>query len=327
MGERHRGVSARLVGSLERARGGVMGWTAKQLREAIDGAPDEALVMPVAHAAEGWQSSPEIGELATALAAAQADMDAAKRDSKNPHFNSTYADLRSVVDACFPALNKHGLAVLQPISQATAGPSVTVTTLLVHGASGQWVSSAMTYTSVREVKGEVIGTWPDGKEKYGPSVIEACDSPQAKVSATTYGRRNGLAAMVGVAPADDDGEAAMGRTVPTQATPRATVIKKDEAPVDTSHRVEGKLYIESVEQVSGDKRDGSGRWTKTNVTFSDGQQASTFNGPLATDCEHYRKSQSPVKIMTSPASNPKWNDTLDACEPDPVELTSSDITF
>jgi len=142
--------------------------------------------------------------------------------------------------------------------------------------------------------------------------------------------------MVGVAPEDDDAEAAMDReTAPraTHATPGPaagdTVIITQSAPPDTSQRTDGKLYIEQVESVSGEKKDGSGRWTKHNVTFSDGQQASTFNGPLAADCERFRISQTAVRIMTTPASNPKWNDTLDLCEPDPqvTAPTSEEISF
>ena len=48
---------------------------------------------------------------------AQAEMVNASKDSTNPHFKSKYADLTSVRDACVPFLNKHGIAVLQPVIQ------------------------------------------------------------------------------------------------------------------------------------------------------------------------------------------------------------------
>ena len=43
------------------------------------------------------------------------------------------------------------------------------------------------------------------------------NTPQAVGSAITYGRRYGLAAMVGIAPEDDDGEAAEPRNAPVTA--------------------------------------------------------------------------------------------------------------
>lgn len=121
-------------------------------------------------------------KIAAALAAAQSEMTGAAKDAKNPHFGNKYADLASVVDACRP-LSKHGIAILQPTS--ADGNKVTVRTLLIH-SSGEWVSSDLTMTA---------------KDA----------SPQAIGSAITYGRRYGLMAMVGIAPEDDDGEAAEGR--------------------------------------------------------------------------------------------------------------------
>lgn len=124
--------------------------------------------------------SDSIATLAGALAKAQAELSGAVKDSVNPHFKSKYADLASIWVACRHALPKHGLAVLQPV--ASDGPSVTITTLLVH-SSGEWLAEALTMRAQQ-------------------------DTPQAIGSAITYGRRYGLAAMVGIAPEDDDGEAA-----------------------------------------------------------------------------------------------------------------------
>ncbi len=54
---------------------------------------------------------------AKAFIKAQAEMVNASKDSTNPHFKSKYADLTAVRDACVPFLNKHGIAVLQPVVQ------------------------------------------------------------------------------------------------------------------------------------------------------------------------------------------------------------------
>lgn len=124
-----------------------------------------------------------IDQLAAALALAQGEMGVALKDATNPHFKSKYADLASVLDACRPALSKHGLAVLQ-LPEVGDGRLV-VTTVLVH-KSGQQIRTSL-----------------------GTKLAQ--DTPQAIGSAITYLRRYSLMAVVGIAPDDDDGEAAHGR--------------------------------------------------------------------------------------------------------------------
>ena len=65
-----------------------------------------------------------------ALAAAQAQMGKAIKDSTNPAFRSRYADLASVMDACLPALNANGVAVYQPTIDDDTGRFVE--TILAH---------------------------------------------------------------------------------------------------------------------------------------------------------------------------------------------------
>ena len=119
-----------------------------------------------------------IGEIAAALAVAQALMGHALKDSKNPHFQSRYADLASVREACAP-ISEQGIAMLQ--FPTTDGKKVSVTTLFAH-KSGQWIQSTCT------------------------AEARAAD-PQSVGSAVTYLRRYGLLSMACVAPADDDGNA------------------------------------------------------------------------------------------------------------------------
>lgn len=127
--------------------------------------------------------NPALDQLAAALAKAQGAMKGALKDSENPHFRSRYADLAAVWDACREPLTANGLSVVQ--CPGRDGEEVTVTTMLLH-ASGQVLSSTL---GVRPFK-------PDA---------------QGIGSAITYLRRYALAAMVGIAPEDDDGEAAVGR--------------------------------------------------------------------------------------------------------------------
>ena len=139
------------------------------------------------------ERSETINELAAALAAAQGKIENASKDSANPYFLSRYTDLASIWDAIRGPLSAQGLAVVQPVR--VDGSSVTVTTLLAH-SSGQWISSDLTMIAQRQLKDR--GGW------------EKLDSPQAIGSCTTYARRYGLSAMVGVAPEDDDAEGAEG---------------------------------------------------------------------------------------------------------------------
>jgi hypothetical protein len=141
--------------------------------------------------------SPEIHELAAALAKAQAVIAGAEKVGFNPHFKSKYADLSSVWEACRKALTANGLSVVQGTENGPDGGSVAVTTMLLH-SSGQWMSSTLT---MRPTK----------------------DDPQGFGSACTYARRYALAAMVGVAPEDDDGNAASAKA--SDSTTKASPAK------------------------------------------------------------------------------------------------------
>lgn len=127
--------------------------------------------------------SPQIHELMTALAKAQGKIQPAIKDKKNPHFKSSYADLNSIWEACRSALSENGLAVVQTVECREREP-VLVTTL--GHSSGQWMRSEM------------------------PIITQKMD-PQGIGSALTYYRRYSLASIVGVAPEDDDAEAAQRR--------------------------------------------------------------------------------------------------------------------
>lgn len=127
-------------------------------------------------------TSTELNELATALAAAQATIQAAIKDAENPHFRSKYADLPAVWEACRKPLTDHGLSVVQLPIDSEPG-RIALMTMLLH-KSGQFIRSTV---STRIVK----------------------DDPQGVGSGLTYLRRYALAAAVGVvADVDDDGNAA-----------------------------------------------------------------------------------------------------------------------
>lgn len=127
------------------------------------------------------QQSENINELMTALSKAQGKIQPALKDKANPFFKSSYADLASVWTACREALSENGLAVVQSVV-TYPDKGMNLVTTLGH-SSGQWMKSEM------------------------PIISQKVD-PQSLGSAITYYRRYSLAAMVGVAPEEDDGEAA-----------------------------------------------------------------------------------------------------------------------
>lgn len=121
-----------------------------------------------------------MSEIAKALATAQSKMGRALKQADNPHFRSKYADLGAVMDACLPALNEAGIAVIQPLHDSEFGR--TVKTVFIH-SSGETLETAI------------------------PLIVGKGDM-QGLGSAITYARRYGLMTLAGIAPEDDDGNAA-----------------------------------------------------------------------------------------------------------------------
>ncbi len=127
--------------------------------------------------------SPQIDQLATALAKAQSEMTVAAKNQKNPFFKSSYADFEAIINASRPALTKHGLSIVQPPFIYEDGNSYLVT-ILMH-ASGQWIKS---------------------KARHNPPKTDI----QSLSSYNTYLKRMCYTSLVGVATGeDDDGQAAV----------------------------------------------------------------------------------------------------------------------
>jgi hypothetical protein len=135
-----------------------------------------------------------MSELAKALVKAQGHIKGAVKDASNPHFKAKYADLASVWDACRKPLTDNGLSVVQFTTINTEGTIPLLVTRLLH-TSGESIDGVTPLIMVKQ-------------------------DMQALGSAITYARRYGLAAMVGVAPEDDDGNAASEPTTRAQASVR-----------------------------------------------------------------------------------------------------------
>ena len=119
--------------------------------------------------------------IATALVKAQQAFGPALKTSTNPHFRSRYADLSACVEAVIEGLNGAGIALVQRTSEDTTG--VTVETVFIH-ESGEMLECGKLH------------------------VPAAKQDPQGYGSALTYARRYSLMAACGIAPEDDDGNAA-----------------------------------------------------------------------------------------------------------------------
>ena len=126
--------------------------------------------------------SESIKELATALAKAQGQIKGAVKDSANPFFKSKYADLASVVEAIRSAFAANGLSYIQSVEPSDKD-EVRVETTILH-SSGEWIGCGVLALPVSKVDAQGYG------------------------SALTYARRYSLSAATGVAPEDDDGNAA-----------------------------------------------------------------------------------------------------------------------
>lgn len=119
--------------------------------------------------------------ISAAFVQAQKAFAPALKTSVNPHFKSKYVTLAGCIEAVIDALNANGIALMQQCSESDSG--VTVETVFLHES------------------GEAI----NGGKLHVPA---AKNDPQGYGSALTYARRYSLMAACGIAPEDDDGQAA-----------------------------------------------------------------------------------------------------------------------
>lgn len=117
----------------------------------------------------------------SAFVKAQKEFAPALKSATNPAFRSKYVDLAGCVEAVIDALNNHGIGLVQRTFEDATG--VTVETVFIHES------------------GEAL----EGGKLHVPA---AKQDPQGYGSALTYARRYSLMAACGIAPEDDDGNAA-----------------------------------------------------------------------------------------------------------------------
>lgn len=126
-------------------------------------------------------------EIASALVKAQRQFGPALKTSTNPHFRTKYANLSACIEAVIDSLNDNGIFLLQKNYDCADG--IMCETVFVH-ESGEMLECGIVHF---------------------PAVKQ---DPQGYASALTYARRYSLMAACGIAPEDDDGNAASRRPAP-----------------------------------------------------------------------------------------------------------------
>lgn len=137
-------------------------------------------------------------EIAAALVGAQKAFGPALKTSTNPHFRSKYADLSACIEAVLDGLHANDIMLMQKCHEDSTG--VTVETLFIH-KSGETFSAGKLH------------------------VPAAKQDPQGYGSALTYARRYALMAACGIAPEDDDGNAA---SKPRQQEKKVTYLNQQQ---------------------------------------------------------------------------------------------------
>ena len=168
----------------------------------------------------------DFAKIATALVKAQKEFGPALKSSSNPHFRSKYADLAACVEAVIEGLNNNGIALTQRVSPCENG--VIVETVFVH-ESGEVINCGQLH--VPAAKQDAQG--------YG--------------SALTYARRYSLMAACGIAPEDDDGNAASKR--PTAPAAPAVDVTDHIAAIEASANSDelAKMYQDAIKACGQDQ--------------------------------------------------------------------------
>ena len=131
------------------------------------------------------KTSESVKEILPALLSVTDSMQAEK-DCKNPHFRSDYMTLDGILNTVKPILKNVGIVILQSIDDDSG--LIRCTTRLIH-TSGEYVEC--------------------------DSIVHADKmTPQGYGSAITYARRYSITTALGIAEADDDGNAAEVASAP-----------------------------------------------------------------------------------------------------------------
>lgn len=166
----------------------------------------------------------QMKNIATALVKAQKAFGPALKSSTNPHFKNRYADLSACVEAVIDGLNGAGIALVQRTFEDATG--VTVETMFIH-ESGEMLECGKLH------------------------VPAAKQDPQGYGSALTYARRYSLMAACGIAPEDDDGNAAIRTNKVDESVLKAHLA--DIADCKTAEELKN-VYFKAIKAVGNDQK-------------------------------------------------------------------------
>lgn len=168
------------------------------------------------------------------LANVLAELGGVKKNKKNSHFSSSYADLGAILEHITEPLAEVGFQVQQTVK-------------VFEGSTEFQPNSIKTglgfflYTHIVDLEHNRIMCSMD----Y-PLVAKDYNDPQKVGGAVTYARRYSLLTILGMAAEDDDGNAAATppKSTPTEAKApsKAEIVKK----VQTKHKVNDALDLEKL---------------------------------------------------------------------------------
>jgi hypothetical protein len=145
-------------------------------------------------------------EQATKLFAALQEIKPITKDKTNPHYKSRYADINNILEDVKPIIHKHGLFILQPITDHQ------IFTNIYDGSTGDILVSAS-------------------------MELNTSLSPQQRGSEITYYRRYLLQSLLCLeAIEDDDGNATT--TAPSVELPWLNIMDKNGNPNDKYNEIE-----------------------------------------------------------------------------------------
>lgn len=137
----------------------------------------------LSNSTQKMEMSETVGKLFTSLATLQSKLPIVGKNAINPHFKNTYADLSSIIEVVNSRMSEVGLSYSQiPTADQQ---NVTVTTIIVHGESGEWIRGSLSMTAKNP-------------------------GPQSIGSTITYCRRYALQSFIGLGTADEDDDGEMG---------------------------------------------------------------------------------------------------------------------
>ena len=128
-------------------------------------------------------------EFQKAVLALHGDLEALKKDEKNPFFKSSYVPLPKMIRALKPILQKHGFILSQPTDVANTQNGIV----------------NVVFSSITHAK--------TGLNDTAKLVIPNLEDMQKLGGAITYARRYTLSALLGLEETDDDGNTATGKVV------------------------------------------------------------------------------------------------------------------